>query len=86
MKHEKARELLAEYAAGRLKGRTRTAVERHIAECSICERELRALQQVERLLRTIGLSRPSNPQLLLARVREKTQYVPSPSSHCHLAP
>lgn len=84
MKHEKAKKFLADYVVGRLKGRAKAAVERHIIECSICERELKALQQVERLLRATGLSRPPNPQLLLARVREKTQYVPSPSSRSQL--
>lgn len=79
MKHEKAERLLADYAVGMLKGRRRIEIERHISECPICESELKALQQTEKLLRKVGTLRPSNPHLLLARIREETQKVHRPS-------
>lgn len=79
MKHEKAKRLLADYAVGRLRGRTKAKIEQHISECPICERELKALQRTENLLKEVGLLYPSNPQLLLNRVREATQQVRQPS-------
>ncbi len=69
MRHEKAMRLLADYAVGRLKGRAKVALEQHISECPICERELKALHQTEKLLREVGLIRPSNPDLMLMRIR-----------------
>jgi len=76
MKHEKAMQLLADYAVGRLKGRAKIALEQHISECPICERELKALQQTEKLLREVGLVRPSNPKLMLTRIRSATAQSP----------
>lgn len=79
MKHEKAERLLTDYAVGRLKGRRKIEIERHISECPICESELKALQQTEKLLREVGMLRPSDPYLLLTRIREETQKVHKPS-------
>lgn len=79
MKHEKAKRLLADYAVGRLRGRTKAKIERHISECPICEQELKVLRQTEKLLTQVGLLRPSNPQLLLNRIREATQQAYKPS-------
>lgn len=79
MKHEKAKRLLADYAVGRLRGRTKAKIEQHISECPICERELKALRQMEKLLTQVGLLRPSNPQHLLNRIREATQQAYKPS-------
>ncbi len=79
MKHEKAERLLADYAVGRLKGRRKIEIEGHISECPICESELKALQQTEKLLRKVGTIRPSNPHFLLAQIREATQKVHEPS-------
>jgi anti-sigma factor RsiW len=72
MRHEKAMQLLTDYAVGRLKGRAKIALEQHISECPICERELKALQQTEKLLRGVGLVRPSDPKLMLTRIRSAT--------------
>jgi len=79
MKHEEVKRLLPDYSVGRLRGRIKDEVERHISECPTCERELRELQQVGKLLRHGGLLRPSNPQLLLNRIRDATQKVHEPS-------
>ena len=76
MRHEKAMQMLADYAVGRLKGRAKIALEQHISECPICERELKALQQTEKLLREVGLVRPSNPNLMLTRIRSATTQSP----------
>ncbi len=69
MNHDRAGQLLIDYCLGRLKGRRKQAIEQHISQCPICERELQRLQQAERLLRTAGLLRPSDPNRLLDRVR-----------------
>ncbi len=69
MNHDRAAQLLIDYCLGRLKGRTKQAIEQHINQCPICERELQRLQQAEQLLRAAGLLRPSNPNRLLDRVR-----------------
>lgn len=46
---------LADYAVGAVRGRQKARVERHIAECADCRRELAALQRTGELLNAVSL-------------------------------
>ncbi len=61
------RERLPEYAEGRLSGESRTAVERHLAECGRCTQEVAELRAVLSALRAIPAEAP--PDSLVPGVR-----------------
>ena len=64
MRHDRAFRLLADYSVGRLRGRKKRALERHIIQCPLCARELGALYRTQQLLNSAGMIHPTSPQRL----------------------
>ena len=60
------RELLSLYADGALKGERALHVETHISECEECQRELKLLRKLEKVLNS--LPRESAPHALIERI------------------
>ncbi len=75
---ERLRERLPEYAEGRLEGRGRARVERHLSQCPRCAAEVEDLRTVIGALRAVGAE--ETPEDLVARVRRAVQEkVPAPA-------
>jgi len=68
---EKLRERLPEYAEGRLAGRLRARVERHVSECARCAAEVEDLRTVIAAVRAVPLE--ETPEDLVPRVRRAIQ-------------
>ena len=49
MKHEKIKELLSAYFDGELRDRDRQVIEQHLTTCEDCQKELFALEKLEKL-------------------------------------
>jgi hypothetical protein len=75
---EKLRERLPEYAEGRLEGRLRARVERHVSGCPRCAAEVDDLRTVIAAVRAVGPE--ETPEDLIPRVRRVAQErVPAPA-------
>ena len=75
---EKLRERLPELAEGRLEGRVRARVERHVSGCARCAAEVDDLRTVIAAVRAVGPE--ETPEDLIPRVRRAAQErVPAPA-------
>lgn len=75
---EKLRERLPEYAEGRLEGRLRARVERHVSGCPRCAAEVEDLRTVIAAVRAVNPE--ETPEDLIPRVRRAAQErVPAPA-------
>ncbi|MGQ9791172.1 MAG: zf-HC2 domain-containing protein [Armatimonadota bacterium] len=71
---------LAEYSVGLLDERERKAIESHLAECTSCAYELRALERVDKLLGSVTPEEPPAHlwQNIRARIEAQPQEAQSP--------
>jgi len=59
MKCREERELLSGYLDGELNDEQRRKVERHLAECASCKKELEELKQLDEYVRTVEIEEPT---------------------------
>ncbi len=70
-------EILPDYSVDLVQGRKRAAIDRHLAECSVCAAEYRALMATVSLVRSLPAGDPARPLWPGTRARIEAQAAPS---------